>query len=200
MPQLSAKLHTPRSQINPSYQCRKWVKVVKWCWKSEMVLGVWKPIICGQPHIVLFIILILTWKSISEQWLMSFTHHAPEGTLGRKKRPRQVSYLFGKVLMSTFRKVWFRNIWPSSFWLNCIFVLFWWIFTQPYFSLHTMVLFCGFGAIFWVLLGWGMSMGQFWYSTLFAFLHFFCNFCPFFCIVLVLVDIWIFWEYWWVMR
>ena len=104
---------------------------------------------------------------------------APEGTLGRKKRPRQVSYLFGKVLMSTFRKVWFRNIWPSLFWLNCIFVLFWWIFIQPYFSLHTMVLFCGFGAIFWVLLGWGMSMGQFWYSTLFAFLHFFAFFAIF---------------------
>ena len=27
-----------------------------------------------------------------------------------KKRPRQVSYLFGKVLMSTFRKLKFRNI------------------------------------------------------------------------------------------
>ena len=37
-------------------------------------------------------------------------HPAPEGTPGRKKRPRQVSYLFGKVLMSTFRKAWFRNI------------------------------------------------------------------------------------------
>ena len=114
-------------------------------------------------------------------WLVNLLtfHPAPEGTLGRKKRPRQVSYLFGKVLMSTFRKVWFRNIWPSSFWLNCIFVLFWWIFTQPYFSLHTMVLFCGFGAIFWVLLGWGMSMGQFWYSKLFAFLHFFAFVCRF---------------------
>ena len=106
-------------------------------------------------------------------------HHAPEGILGRKKRPRQVSYIFGKVLMSTFWKVKFRNIWPSFFRLNCIFVLFWWIFTQTDFSLHTMVFFCGFWAIFWVLLGWGVSMGQFWYSTLFAFLHFFAFFAIF---------------------
>ena len=45
---------------------------------------------------------------------------------------------------------------------------------QSDFSLHTMVSFCDFWAIFWMVVGRGMSMGQFWVFALFEFLHFWC--------------------------
>ena len=51
----------------------------------------------------------------------------------------------------------------------------------------------------------GFCWGGGWAWVNFDILHFlrfctFLHFLPFFGIVLVLVDIWIFWEYWWVMR
>ena len=65
---------------------------------------------------------------------------------------------------------------------------------QSDFSLHTMVSFCDFWAIFWLVVGWGISMGQFWVFPLFAFLLF-DIFGPFLGTFWVSVYIWAFGDY-----
>ena len=126
-------------------------------------------------------------------------HPAPEGTLGQKKRPRPVSYLFGKVLMSIFRKFYFRNIWSRSFWLNGIFVFFFGGFLlSPTFLCILWFYFVVFGQ-FLGSAGVGdehKSILIFFTLSVFAL---FCIFARFFWHFLVLVHIWAFWECWRIM-
>ena len=82
----------------------------------------------------------------------------PEGDPGQKKSTIQVSYLSEIVSTSRFGicKIWIISL--GSEWKKCIFVLFWWIFTQPVFFLQCTVLFWAFSGLGWEL---GMSRGQF---------------------------------------
>ena len=76
-------------------------------------------------------------------------------------------YLYSIVISQIFGQICRGKLifWPFLAFLG-------WIFMQSDFSLHTMVSFCNFWAIFWLVVGWGISMGQFWVFPLFAFLHF----------------------------
>ena len=76
-------------------------------------------------------------------------------------------YLYSIVISQIFGQICRGKLifWPFLAFLG-------WIFMQSDFSLYTMVSFCDFWAIFWLVVGWGISMGQFWVFPLFAFLHF----------------------------
>ena len=55
----------------------------------------------------------------------------------------------------------FQKLAIGGFWINGFFVFFWFIFTQPDFSLHSMVFLRFFLGRFWVGVGWDISLGQF---------------------------------------